>query len=398
MSATGYASVRVTKSWILERCAAGAPLAEVLNCVCKHIDGELPGAVSAVLLLNESETRFRLVAGPGIPKTLGEAMDGLKIPETIPSRLQSGRPVAAWDIRTASIFAPRRGAALASGFAAALPLPIWTAERKFLGTVVIFQQEYRSPPTQLPKGVEMTFNLASIAVNHHHKQRELHELSRQLLQSRDEERRRIARDLHDSTGQDLAGLMISLELVQRACSESSDKVREVLSDCEFLARRLSTGVRTLCCLLHPPLLDIGGLGPAIEAYAEELNRRGAMRIDVRIPPVLPRLTEAAEIALFRIVQASFANVLLHSGTKAATITVRSTAEALTLIVADDGSGMPVEALQGISRSQQAGVGIAGMRERVTAFGGQLKITSGSNNRGTVVEVTVPSLVFRQKPS
>ena len=396
MSTTAYASVRVTESSILERWASGAPLAEVLNGVCNHIDGELPGAASAVLLLDESETQFRLAAGPRIPKTLGEAVDGLTIPATIPSRIQSGRPVAVWDIRTESIFAPRRDAALTSGFAAAWPLPIWSAERKFLGTVLIFQREYRSPPAQLPKRVEMTFNLASIAVNHHHKQKELRGLSRQLLQSQDDERRRIARDLHDSTGQDLAGLMISLELAQRACPESPDKLRKALSECEFIARRLSAGVRTLCCLLHPPLLDIGGLGVAIEAYAEELNRRNVMRIDVKIPPVLPRLTEDAEIALFRVVQASFTNVLLHSGTKAATITVHLTAEALTLIVADDGCGIPVEALHRILGSQQAGVGIAGMRERVTAFGGQLEIKSGSNNRGTIVKVTVPSRIFRQE--
>jgi signal transduction histidine kinase len=400
MAATAYASVQVAeRAGILEAWAAGAPLTEVLNQVCRHIDREIPGAVTAVLLLDDREMQFRLAAGPGIPKALSEVVDGLTIPATIPSTKSNGdRPVAVWDIRTESIFAPRRDAALKSGFVAAWSLPIWSTERKLLGTVVIFQPKYRSPLAELLRRVETMCNLAAIAVNHHHREKELRELSRQLLLSQDNERRRIARDLHDSTGQDLAGLMIGLELAQRQAPEDSEKLRKVLSDCDMLARRLSGEIRTLCCLLHPPLLDIGGLGAAIEAYADELNRRDAMRIDLEISQQLPRLTEDAEIALFRVVQASFTNVLVHSGTKAAKITIEHTAEALTLTIADDGCGMPVEKLNHIMRSGQAGVGIAGMRERVTAFGGRLEIKAGSEHRGTVVKVTVPSRIFREEPN
>jgi signal transduction histidine kinase len=252
--------------------------------------------------------------------------------------------------------------------------------------------------TEPPRRVETTVNLAAIAINHRHRENELRGLSRQLLQSQDDERRRIARDLHDSTGQDLAGLIIALELAQRDAPSSSTRLRKRLAECDLLAGRLSRGIRTLCCLLHPPLLDLGGLGPAIEAYAEELNRRNAMRIELEISPQLPRLTEDAEIALFRVVQAAFTNVLVHSGTKAARITIEHTAEALTLIVTDDGCGIPAEVLHRIIRSERAGVGIPGMRERVTAFGGQLEIKSGSNNRGTILRVTVPSPIFRKEPS
>ncbi len=398
MAATAYASVQVAeKAGILEAWASGAPLTEVLNQVCRQIDREIPGAVSAVLLLDDREMQFRLAAGPGIPKTLGDVVDGLTIPAMISgTRYGADRPVAVWDIRTESIFGPRRDAALKSGFVAAWSIPIWSMEKKLLGTVVIFQPKYRSPLAELLRRVETTFNLAAIAINHHHREKELRDLSRQLLQSQDDERRRIARDLHDSTGQDLAGLMIALELAQRQAPADSGKLRKVLSDCDMLARRLSGEIRTLCCLLHPPLLDIGGLGAAVEAYADELNRRNAMRIDVEISQELPRLTEDAEIALFRVVQASFTNVLVHSGTKAAKITMEHTAEALTLTITDDGCGMPIEKVNGIMRSGQTGVGIAGMRERVTAFGGRLEINTGSDHRGTVVKVTVPSGVFRSE--
>jgi signal transduction histidine kinase len=230
----------------------------------------------------------------------------------------------------------------------------------------------------------------------HHQKESCTELSRQLLQSQDNERRRIARDLHDGTGQDLAGLLIALELARREAPESAAKLREILSECDMLTQRLSGEIRTLCCLLHPPWLDITGLGAAIAAYAEELNRRNSMRIEVDIPPNLPRLADDAEMALFRIVQAAFTNVFVHSGTKTARIRIDHTAEALTLTVTDEGCGIPVEVQNRIMRSDHVGVGIMGMRERVKVFGGRLEIKTGSGNRGTIVKVTVPSRSFRRE--
>src|SRR5690348_1372503 len=112
MSPPTYPTTRGTERCILPVWVSGAPLTEVLDGVCRHIDGELPGTVSAVLLWNESEMQFRLAAGPGMPKALGEAVDGLTIPAPIPHDIESGRPVDVWDIRTDSVFAPRRDAAL----------------------------------------------------------------------------------------------------------------------------------------------------------------------------------------------------------------------------------------------------------------------------------------------
>lgn len=222
------------------------------------------------------------------------------------------------------------------------------------------------------------------------------ELTRQLLQAQDDERRRIARDLHDGTGQDLAGLLIALELARRETPECSAKLRRILSDCDMLAQKLSGEIRTLCSLLHPPGLDIGGLGAAIAAYAEAVNRRNSMRIEVEIPPNLPRLTDDAEIALFRVVQAGFTNVFVHSGTKAARIRIEHTTEALTLTVADEGCGISPEVLNHIMQYRQMGVGIAGMRERVKGLGGRLEIKTSDNDslHGTAVMVTIPSRNFR----
>jgi two-component system NarL family sensor kinase len=167
----------------------------------------------------------------------------------------------------------------------------------------------------------------------------------------------------------------------------------MLSECLLLANKISGEIRTLSCLLHPPLLDACGLGVAIEAYANELNRRHELEVELEISSQLPRLTKDAEVALFRIVQTSLTNVHLHSGTHGAKIKVDHNAEALTLTVSDEGRGIPAEVLDHFLRGEATGVGMAGMRERTTALGGRLEFETLATGHGTVVKVTIPSRNF-----
>ena len=202
--------MRMTEVRVLEHLSDGVPVTEALSRVCDYIDGESAGAVSAVLMLDESEMQFRLVAGPRVPAPLTKAIDGLKIPPcdgncvTAP---RQGRPVTVWDIRSDALFADRRDTALSSGFEAAWSLPIWSTKRTTLGTVVIFHPDSRSAMAEVPKHMETAVHLAAIAIRHHHDGVEMRRLTRRLLQSHDDERRRIARDLHDGMGQDLASLL-----------------------------------------------------------------------------------------------------------------------------------------------------------------------------------------------
>jgi signal transduction histidine kinase len=170
----------------------------------------------------------------------------------------------------------------------------------------------------------------------------------------------------------------------------------MLSESLLLAEKISGEIRTLSCLLHPPLLDVCGLGVAIEAYANELNRRHELEVELEISPQLPRLTEDAEVALFRIVQTSLTNVHLHSGAKGAKVKVDHDAEALTLTVSDHGRGIPAGALDHFLRGEATGVGIAGMRERAAALGGRVEFETSETGpgHGTAVVVTIPSRNFR----
>src|SRR5580704_12765289 len=399
MSAGLSIPARMTEVRVLEHLAEGVPLREALSRVCDYIDAESPGAASAVLMLDESEMQFRLVAGPRVPAPLSKAIDGLRAPPcdgTYGTAPRQGRPVTVWDIRRDSLFADRRDTALSSGFEAAWSLPIWSTKRSTLGTVVVFHPDSQSAVADVPKPMETAVHLAAIAIKPHQDELQMRALTRRLLQSHDDERRHIARDLHDSTGQDLASLLITLGRAERRGSQLPPELVEMLSESLLLAKKISGEIRTLSCLLHPPLLDVCGLGVAIEAYVNELNRRHELTVELEISPKLPRLSKDAEVALFRIVQTSLTNVHLHSGTRAAKIKVDQNAEALTLTVSDQGRGMPAGVLDHFLRGEATGVGLAGMRERAEALGGHLEFETFETEarHGTAVIVTIPSRNFR----
>jgi signal transduction histidine kinase len=398
MSAGLSIPARMTEVRVLEHLTDGVPVTEALGLVCDYIDGESRGAVSAVLMLDENEMRFRLVAGPRVPTPLSKAIEGLKvlpygIYDTAP---RQGRPVTVWDIRSDALFADQRDTALSSGFAAAWSLPIWSTKRSTLGTVVVFHPDSRSAVAEIPKPMETAVHLAAIAIQHHHNEIELRKLTRRLLQSHDDERRHIARDLHDSIGQDLASLLIALGRAEHRGAQLPPELVEMLSESLLLAQKISGGIRTLSYLLHPPLLDVCGLGVAIEAYTNELNRRNELTVELEISPKLPRLSKDAEVALFRIVQTSLTNVHLHSGSDSAKIKIDYDTEDLTLTVSDQGRGIPAGVLDRFLRFEGTGVGLAGMRERAKALGGHLEFETSESGprRGTAVKVTIPSRNFR----
>jgi two-component system, NarL family, sensor kinase len=216
----------------------------------------------------------------------------------------------------------------------------------------------------------------------------LRQLSGRLLQLQDEERRRIARDLHDTTGQKIAALSMSLDRVARLLDSKKPERQEALDEGREIVRMVGEEIRTLSYLLHPPLLDESGLGSAIRWYAEGFQKRSGIRLNVNISPELGRLSNDVEMALFRVVQESLTNVHRYSGSPDAEIYVHDTPDAVKLEVIDHGKGIQT----GVVRTKvegiaSLGVGIPGMRERIRQFGGQLEVDFGRD--GTRVSASVP---------
>ncbi len=217
---------------------------------------------------------------------------------------------------------------------------------------------------------------------------ELQRLSGQLLRSQDEERRRMARDLHDSTGQDLVALATTLSQLRASIPSSSRKLRKLASQSQALADQCIREVRTLSYLLHPPMLDEAGLEDAIGHYAGGFTERTGIEVELEISPRLGRMKPDAEMALFRVVQESLTNVQRHSGSSQAKIRIEREPGKITLEISDKGSGISRNfRRQNGKLSLGLGVGIPSMHERVKLIGGQLDIESSSS--GTVVRVTIP---------
>ncbi len=217
----------------------------------------------------------------------------------------------------------------------------------------------------------------------------LRQLSGRLLQLQDEERRRIARDLHDSTGQKLVALSLDLTVLNAFAPELPPKASAAVNECLMLAEQISSEIRTLSYLLHPPLLDEVGLASAVQWYIDGFTRRSSIRVNLDFAPQVPRMKHELEITFFRILQEALTNVHRHSGSKVATVRFGLNHEGVTLEVEDSGrrldrtslvpSGEPVGTL---------GVGIRGMQERVRQLGGQFEVNS--NTGGTTIRATLPT--------
>jgi PAS domain S-box-containing protein len=212
-------------------------------------------------------------------------------------------------------------------------------------------------------------------------------LSGRLMQLQDEERRRISRELHDSSGQALAALNMCLAMVEREAEKLSERAGRNLSDAAQLVRELSQEVRTMSHLLHPPLLDEAGLESALRWFVEGFAERSGIHVDLELNPELGRLSKEMEIAIFRIVQESLANVHRHSGSKTAQVRVARDAQKVSLQICDQGHGLPANGNAEASGPALPGVGIQGMRERVRQLGGHFEIQWSEG--GTVVRAAIP---------
>ena len=219
----------------------------------------------------------------------------------------------------------------------------------------------------------------------------LRKLSGRLLGIQDQERRRIARELHDSLGQYLVGLKIALEMLSQSQTEAS---AALLAECRDILDKSITETRTLSHLLHPPLLDEAGFASAASWFVTGFSQRSGIPVSLEVPPDLPRLPESVEIALFRILQESLTNVHRHSRAPSAEIKVEADAEQVSIEVRDHGRGIPGYILRHVDgEGAKLGVGLAGMRERIHELGGVFEVLS--DEHGTAVRASVP-LALREE--
>ena len=210
---------------------------------------------------------------------------------------------------------------------------------------------------------------------------QLRDLSKRLLQAQDQERRHIARELHDSAGQIVTVLGINLARIAQRAWQTGSEVAQDVEDCRQLANQLSQEIRTTSYLLYPPLLDETGLHQALSWYIEGLRQRSGLQITLSISKTFGRLPREMELVVYRLVQECLTNIHRHSGSKSASISLFRAGDIISLEIQDAGRGIPPEKLK-LLQLQGAGVGIRGMIERVRQFNGEIDIKSDGS--GTTV--------------
>jgi two-component system NarL family sensor kinase len=221
---------------------------------------------------------------------------------------------------------------------------------------------------------------------HRETEEKLRSLSLSVLRIQDEERRRVARDLHDTVGQTLTALKITLSTLGNEAARYP-QVSDLIEDLNVLADQALQEVRTTSYLLHPPLLDEAGFAAAASWYVGGFNKRSPVQVQLDIPDDV-RLPNSLEIVLFRILQESLTNITKHAGPTTVDVALHVDHDSICLAIQDHGKGISPERLAKMNRSgSDVGVGIAGMRERLKELKGKLEIESDST--GTLLKASIP---------
>lgn len=242
-------------------------------------------------------------------------------------------------------------------------------------------------PEFAPEGaVESVMAISEDVTNRIRAERELLQLTVRLFNLQDEERRRIARELHDGTAQNLFAISVDLAKLSQLDLAEKDEMQQLIAECQSLGDQSLQEIRTLSYVLHPPLLDHAGLVSALRWYVDGFSKRSGIYVDVVAQPI-GRLPSEVEMALFRIVQEALTNVRRHSGSETASIRLERKSGEIILEISDRGRGLPPRAQPDGDGLMEMGVGIPGMRQRLRQLGGRLEIVS--NHDGTVISAVVP---------
>jgi PAS domain S-box-containing protein len=226
---------------------------------------------------------------------------------------------------------------------------------------------------------------------------QVRELSWRLLRAQDEERRHIARELHDSAGQTLTVLGMNLAQFVQKTGRTAPEVAGEAETIQEMVQQLHRDIRTTSYLLHPPLLDESGLYSALSWYTQGLVERSGLQIDLQMSQEFGRLPHDMELVVFRLIQECLTNIHRHSGSKLASIRIARESDQVAVEVRDQGAGMTPDRLAQI-QSGASGVGIRGMRERLRQFKGELKIASDSGGTRILVTIPVPKTAISQDES
>ncbi len=388
------------QSRALELIARSAPLSRTLTELCLTLEAQLPGARCSVWLTDESRNRLVPGAAPSLPEAFNRAVVELPIgPQSGSCGTAAYRRerVIVADIATDPLWADGRDLALAHELRACWSTPILDTHRQVIGTFAIYRNSPGEPTAHDGSVIESATNTAAIAILKHQADQQLErsaeilrQLSANLLDTQETERRHLARELHDEVGQTLTATKILLEGLQQQESTAAvgtANTSKRLGDAIQCVNHLLTVVRDLSLSLRPPMLDDFGLRPALRWLLDQHTRTTGRPVTFDASSFTSKPAPALETACFRIAQESLTNITRHSQAKQVSVALHSDGDSFTLVVRDDGVGFEVAAAR--ARALRGGsLGLLGQQERAALVGGRVEIVS-TPGTGTEVRVWFP---------
>jgi PAS domain S-box-containing protein len=379
---------------VLEAISSGAPLPTVLESIARAVEEQRPGMLCSILLLDKSRKTLHHGAAPSLPPAYIHAVDGVAVGPAVGSCGTAAfreKTVIVTDIASDPLWEKYRSLALPHGLRACWSAPIFSSDRLVLGTFAQYYRVPKSPTAEDLHLVERFCYLAGIAIERadaeevlRNANQALRSLSRQLLQVQEDDRRAIARDLHDEIGQSLTAIKLNVERAQRTAGQAARD--RIMKDCLHITDGVLDQVRNLSLDLHPSILDDLGLAYALKWYADRQAERAGLKIHVAADHSLPRLSHDIETACFRIAQEALTNVVRHAKARRATVTLKQEPTRVELRVQDDGTGFVVNGTSPLDG--EASVGLASMQERARLLGGEVRISSRLGH-GTEVIAVLP---------
>ena len=377
---------RAGQSQILERIAAQVPLHDVLNSLVQLVEAQSEGILCSISLLDEDRQHLRHTFAPSWSRKYLAGNNG----SLIGSEGGSGGAGMYWGKRVFTdtrledpLLKAERDLATFHGLQSSLATPIFSHAGDVLGSLRLYYTKSRNDESFEQQLLETVTHIAGIAIERHRAEEALQSLGGRLINAQEEERRRIARELHDDLNQGVALLAIQLEHCRLNPPKSAQAIGQRMEELWKNARDLSGSIRALSHRLHPSILDSLGLAAATETFCQELSRAHDLEIEFVDHNIPPTPNKEIALCLYRVIQEALHNVVKHSHAKHARVELSSDAQALRLSIVDSGTGFEI----GSDRNRD-GLGLISMRERLRLLKGELSIQS-QPSKGTTIKAYVP---------
>jgi PAS domain S-box-containing protein len=383
-------ALNVIEQRVLEMTASGESLADTLRTLVLAIEELAPPAIASVLLIAPDGKRLTHGAAPHLPEEWNRAIDGAPIGPTAGSCGTAAylrRPVVVTDIEKDPLWKDYRDIAIPHGLRACWSSPIHASDARVLGTFALYYREPRSPTPEELDLIARASHVAGIAIQRHDVDEQLRGLAARLEAAREEERTKIARDIHDELGQTLTALKMDIAWIGRRATSPDGIERQALIDrlkqLDEMSDALISEVRRIASELRPGILDDLGLSAAVTWQAEEFQRRTGIECIVHADVREERIGRDLATTVFRAFQEALTNVMRHAEAHRVDVTLQEIDETLVLEVHDDGKGIRLEELQ-----HPRSLGLVGIRERARRVGGTASFACDEAG-GTRVTLRLP---------